>query len=101
MNIVILGSGGREHALCHKIYLSKKVKKIYSIPGNAGTSDISENVNLDINDYDKINKFIEDKKIDLIIVGPEKPLVKGVVDYFENKNIYIFGPNKIASQLEG
>ena len=101
MNIVILGSGGREHALCEKIYLSKKVKKIYSIPGNAGTSDISENINLPLNDFSKIEKFIKDKNIDLIVVGPEQPLVDGIVDYFENKNINIFGPNKIASQLEG
>ena len=101
MNIVILGSGGREHALCKKIYLSKKVKKIYSIPGNAGTSDISENINLPLNDFRKIEKFIKDKNIDLIVVGPEQPLVDGIVDYFENKNINIFGPNKIASQLEG
>jgi len=101
MNIVILGSGGREHALCKKIYLSKKVKKIYSIPGNAGTSDISENINLPLNDFSKIEKFIKDKNIDLIVVGPEQPLVDGIVDYFENKNINIFGPNKIASQLEG
>ena len=101
MNIVILGSGGREHALCKKIYLSKKVKKIYSIPGNAGTSDISENINLPLNDFSRIEKFIKDKNIDLIVVGPEQPLVDGVVDYFENKNINIFGPNKIASQLEG
>ena len=101
MNIVILGSGGREHALCKKIYLSKKVKKIYSIPGNAGTSDISENINLPLNDFSKIEKFIKDKNIDLIVVGPEPPLVDGIVDYFESKNINIFGPNKIASQLEG
>ena len=101
MNIVILGSGGREHALCKKIYLSKKVKKIYTIPGNAGTSDISENINLPLNDFSKIEKFIKDKNIDLIVVGPEQPLVDGIVDYFENKNINIFGPNKIASQLEG
>ena len=59
MNIVILGSGGREHALCKKIYLSKKAKKIYSIPGNAGTSDISENINLPLNDFSKIEKFIK------------------------------------------
>tara|TARA_A100001011_G_scaffold399080_1_gene506140 strand:- start:1043 stop:2308 length:1266 start_codon:yes stop_codon:yes gene_type:complete len=101
MNIVILGSGGREHALCQKISLSKKVKKIYSIPGNAGTSDISENINLPLNDVNKIDEFIKDKNIDLIVVGPEQPLVDGVVDFFEKKNINIFGPNKIASQLEG
>ena len=61
MNIVILGSGGREHALCEKIYLSKKVKKIYSIPGNAGTAEISENINLPLNDFSKIEKFIKEK----------------------------------------
>ncbi len=88
--------------LCATKYIyQKKIKKIYSIPGNAGTSDISENINLPLHDFNKIEEFIKDKNIDLIVVGPEQPLVDGVVDYFENKNVNIFGPNKIASQLEG
>jgi len=101
MIIGIIGSGGREHAICQFLKKSKKVKKIYCFPGNAGTKEISENINLDINNYSKFKKFIKDNKIDLIIVGPEQPLVDGIVDYLENNNIKVFGPNKKASQLEG
>ena len=101
MKVGIIGSGGREHAISHAISQSKKVEKIYCFPGNAGTEDIAENVNLNSNDFNILKKFIIDNKIELIIVGPEKPLVDGIVDFFESKNIKIFGPNKIASQLEG
>jgi len=101
MIIGIIGSGGREHAICQFLKKSKKVKKIYCFPGNAGTKEISENINLNINNYSKFKKFIKDNKIDLIIVGPEQPLVDGIVDYLENNNIKVFGPNKKASQLEG
>jgi len=101
MKVGIIGSGGREHAICHFLKKSKKVKKIYCFPGNAGTEKISENIDIDINNYSKFRKFIKDNKIDLIIVGPEKPLVDGIVDYLENNNIKVFGPNKKASQLEG
>ena len=101
MKVGIIGSGGREHAITLAISQSKKVEKIYCFPGNAGTEDIAENVNLNTNDFNILKKFIIDNKIELIIVGPEKPLVDGIVDFFENNNIKIFGPNKIASQLEG
>ena len=101
MKVGIIGSGGREHAISHAISQSKKVEKIYCFPGNAGTEDIAENVNLNLNDFNILKKFIIDNEIELIIVGPEKPLVDGIVDFFESKNIKIFGPNKIASQLEG
>ena len=101
MIIGIIGSGGREHAICQFLKKSKTVKKIYCFPGNAGTKEISENINLDINNFSKFKKFIRDNKIDLIIVGPEQPLVDGIVDYLENNNIKVFGPNKKASQLEG
>ena len=101
MIIGIIGSGGREHAICQFLKKSKKVKKIYCFPGNAGTKEISENINLDINNFSKFKKFIRDNKIDLVIVGPEQPLVDGIVDYLENNNIKVFGPNKKASQLEG
>ena len=101
MKVGIIGSGGREHAISHAISQSKKVEKIYCFPGNAGTEDIAENVNLNLNDFNILKKFVIDNKIELIIVGPEKPLVDGIVDFFESKNIKIFGPNKIASQLEG
>ena len=101
MIICIIGSGGREHALCKTISLSSKVNKIYCIPGNAGTQQLAENINLDINNFEKILKFLKDSKVDLVIVGPEKPLVDGIVDYLENNNIKVFGPRKIPSQLEG
>ncbi len=101
MKIAILGSGGREHAIAEKISKSSKLKKLYCIPGNAGTSHIAENINLEITDFDAIYKFVENYKIDLVIVGPEKPLVDGVVDFLEKKNIKVFGPNKKVAQLEG
>ena len=101
MNVGIIGSGGREHAICHTIKKSKKVKKIYCFPGNAGTSDIATNIDLNINDFEKLKDFVLEKKIELVIVGPEKPLVDGIVDYLEKFKIKVFGPNKIASQLEG
>src|SRR6056300_962963 len=101
MKIGIIGSGGREHALCYKLGLSPQVKKIYCFPGNAGTRDLSENIEIDIDNFELLKNFILEKKIDYIIVGPEKPLVDGLVDYLEKFNIKVFGPNKIASQLEG
>ena len=101
MKIAILGSGGREHALTVSISKSSKIEKIYCIPGNAGTSEIATNINLDINDFDNLYNFLNENKIDLVVVGPEQPLVNGIVDYLEKFNIKVFGPNKIASQLEG
>ena len=101
MKIAIIGSGGREHALASTISTSSSVKEIFCIPGNAGTSKIATNVILDINEFDKVHKFINDNSIDLVVVGPEQPLVNGIVDYLEKFNIKVFGPNKIASQLEG
>ena len=101
MKIAILGSGGREHAIAYQVSKSPKLKKLYCIPGNAGTSFIAENVNLDINDFEEISKFVKKFKIDLVIVGPEKPLVNGIVDFLNKKNIKVFGPNKKVSQLEG
>ena len=101
MNIGIIGSGGREHALCSKLKQSKIVKKIYCFPGNAGTVNIAHNINIDINNFEKLKRESEEKKIDLLIVGPEEPLVNGIYDYFKNTNIKVFGPNKIAAQLEG
>ena len=101
MKIAILGSGGREHSIAHSISKSKKVNKIYCIPGNAGTNKICENISIDLNNFEEIYKFIDQHKINLIIVGPEDPLVNGIVDYLEKFNIKIFGPNRNASQLEG
>ena len=101
MKVGIIGSGGREHALCSAFKKGINVEKIYCIPGNAGTGLIATNVNLKIEDFEQIKKFVIDKKIDLVVVGPEKPLVDGLVDYLEENNIEVFGPTKIASQLEG
>jgi len=101
MNVGIIGSGGREHAICENIKKSSTVDKIYCFPGNAGTEKIATNINIDTNDFGKFTDFIKKYEIDLIIVGPEKPLVNGIVDFLENKKIKVFGPNKISSQLEG
>ena len=101
MKVGIIGSGGREHAICQSIKSSEKVKKIYCFPGNAGTDEIAVNINLDLNNFENLKNFILKEKINLIIVGPEKPLVDGLVDYLEEFNIKVFGPNKFASQLEG
>ncbi len=101
MKIAILGSGGREHALTFSISKSNKVKKIYCIPGNAGTSLLAENISIDINNFETVYEFLKKNNIDLVVVGPEDPLVNGIVDYLEKLNIKVFGPNKVASQLEG
>ena len=101
MKVGIIGSGGREHALCQSIKNSNKINKIYCFPGNAGTSNIAENIKINPEDFENIKNFIIENKIDLVIVGPEKPLVDGIVDYLEKFKIKVFGPNKLASQLEG
>ena len=101
MIICVLGSGGREHAICKTISLSSKISKIYCIPGNAGTQLLAKNIDLDIDNFEKILKFIKKAKVDLVIVGPEKPLVNGIVNFLENNGIKVFGPRKIPSQLEG
>ena len=101
MNLGIIGSGGREHAICLSIKKSKNVKEIYCIPGNAGTAKIAENLNIKIDDFIKIKECIIKKKIDLLIIGPEKPLVDGLVDFLKDTKVKVFGPNKAASQLEG
>ena len=101
MKIAILGNGGREHAIAFSISKSKKIKKIFCIPGNAGTSEIAENIQLDINNFGEIYNFLIKIAVDLVIVGPEQPLVDGIVDFLQTKGIKVFGPDKIASQLEG
>ena len=101
MKVGIIGSGGREHALCQSIKNSNKIDKIYCFPGNAGTSNIAVNIKINSEDFENIKNFIIENKIDLVIVGPEKPLVDGIVDYLEKFKIKVFGPNKLASQLEG
>ena len=101
MKVGIIGSGGREHSICQSIKNSSKISEIYCFPGNAGTEKIANNVKLDLDNFEEIKDYIVKKKLDLIIIGPEKPLVDGLVDYLEKNQIKVFGPNKIASQLEG
>ena len=95
MNIGVIGSGGREHALCFKLSQSERVNKIYCF-GNAGTKNIATNVSISADDFGSLYQFVKKESIELIIVGPEIPLVNGIVDFFESKNIKIFGPNKKA-----
>ena len=101
MKVGIIGSGGREHAICNAIKDATNIKEIFCFPGNAGTYKIAKNILIDIKNFEKIKDYILKNKIDIIIVGPEEPLVNGIVDYLEKFNIKVFGPNKISSQLEG
>ncbi len=101
MKVGIIGSGGREHAICETLKKSNKIDKIFCFPGNAGTKDIAKNININLDNFEILKNYILEKKIDLIVVGPEKPLVDGLVDYLEKYKIKVFGPNKIAAQLEG
>ena len=101
MKVGIIGSGGREHAICAALKKSSKINKIFCFPGNAGTTLIAENVDLDTNDFQKLSEFIIENKIDIVIVGPEKPLVNGITDFLNKKKIKVFGPSMKASQLEG
>jgi|TARA_B100001093_G_C26825549_1_gene1013831 phosphoribosylamine--glycine ligase len=101
MNVGIIGSGGRENSICFALSKSKKVDKIFCMPGNGGTEIISKNLNININNFQEIKNSVLKNKIDLLIIGPEKPLVDGLVDFFKDTNVKVFGPNKAASQLEG
>ncbi len=105
MNILILGSGGREHAISWKISQSKKCSNLYIAPGNAGTGSVGNNLSFNINDFEEVKLNVIEKSIDLVIVGPEEPLVRGIVDFFklddELKDIKIFGPSSEGSKLEG
>ena len=101
MKILIIGSGGREHALGWKIKQSSLVKKIYFAPGNPGTKQIGENINIEITEIKKLLKFAKENKIDLTVVGPETPLVLGIADAFRKEKFKIIGPSKKASQIEG
>ena len=101
MNIALIGSGGREHVLCQKIYESKLSKNVICIPGNAGTAKIAKNKDIDFLNFKKLLKTIKSHKIDLVVVGPEEPLVRGIVDFLNKHKIKVFGPNKYAAKLEG
>ena len=105
MNILILGSGGREHAIAWKVDQSKKVKNIFIAPGNAGTGNVGTNIPVDLNDFNSIKMIVIENEVDMVVVGPEVPLVAGIVDYFENdpilKDIHVIGPSKAGAMLEG
>src|SRR6187399_655976 len=105
MNILVIGNGGREHALAWKIRQSPLCTKVFVAPGNAGTSEAAENVPIAVDDFEKLGKFCLDTSVGLVVVGPEGPLVQGIRDYFENdpalKNILMVGPGKVGAQLEG
>lgn len=105
MNVLILGSGGREHAIAWKISKSKKLNNLFVAPGNAGTAHIASNIDLSIQDFEQIKEFVIHKNVDLVIVGPEQPLVEGIVDFFINdealSDVKILGPSKKAALLEG
>lgn len=101
MNILIIGGGGREHTLVWKIAKNPDVKKVYCIPGNGGIEQIAECPQLDINNFKTVAAFARENEIDLTVIGPEQPLVNGIVDYFQAQNLRIFGPNQKAAQMEG
>ena len=105
MKLLLLGSGGREHALAWKIAQSPKIEKLFIAPGNAGTTNAGENVDIKADDFESIKKFCLDEQIDMVVVGPEDPLVKGVYDFFKNdeqlKSIPVIGPSKQGAVLEG
>ncbi len=104
-NVLVLGSGGREHALAWKIAQSSMVRKLFIAPGNPGTSKFGTNVKLNINDFLKVKKYIVEKEISMVVVGPEGPLVKGIHDYLKSdkrlQNLIVIGPRKYGAQLEG
>jgi phosphoribosylamine---glycine ligase len=105
MNILLLGSGGREHALAWKLAQSKKIDRLFIAPGNAGTSQSGTNLAIDISDFDAVKKAVTEHQIDIVVVGPETPLVEGISDYFRNDNLLkgipVIGPDKSAARLEG
>src|ERR1044072_6256052 len=105
MNILLLGSGGREHALSWKIAQSKQCDQLFIAPGNAGTLQHGKNINIGVNDFEAIKEFALKNNIEMIVVGPEEPLVKGVYDFFKNdnatKNITVIAPSAAGAQLEG
>lgn len=103
MNILILGGGGREHAFAWKIHQSSKCDNLYVAPGNGGTSQVATNLDIDPLDFAKVGDVVTEKKIDMLLVGPEAPLVEGIADYMaeHHPGLLVIGPNKVASQLEG
>jgi len=105
MKILLLGSGGREHALAWKMLQSSQCEALFVAPGNAGTAQIAQNIALNPNDFEAVKQTVLEKQIDMVVVGPEDPLVKGIVDFFKEddaiQHIPVIGPSKEAAQLEG
>ncbi|GJM81546.1 phosphoribosylamine--glycine ligase [Paenibacillus sp. HMSSN-139] len=101
MDILVIGAGGREHAICWSLAKSPKAGTIYCAPGNAGIGEIAELVPIQVNEFDKLAAFAEEKRVGLVVVGPDDPLADGIVDVFEAKNIPVFGPRKNAAHIEG
>ncbi|MDR1898340.1 MAG: phosphoribosylamine--glycine ligase [Prevotellaceae bacterium] len=101
MNVLLLGSGGREHAFAVKIAQSQRLSKLFIAPGNPGTAECGQNVSLDISDFAKIENFTVENNINMLVVGPEDPLVKGISDYFADKSVAVIGPSKKGAMLEG
>ena len=105
MKLLLLGSGGREHALAWKIAQRPKIEKLYIAPGNAGTQNVGENVAIKADDFEAIKAFVLEKGVNMVVVGPEDPLVKGVYDFFRDdetlKNIPVIGPSRTGAVLEG
>ncbi len=101
MHILIIGSGGREHAFAWKMAQSPRCKKLFVAPGNAGTASIAENVAISPLDFDSLGKFVDDNHVELVVIGPEDPLVAGLADFFEARNVAVIGPGKEGAKLEG
>ena len=101
MKILVVGGGGREHAICWKLSNEKNVEKIYCAPGNPGIAEVAECVNIGDSDIDELAKFAQENEIDITVVGPEVPLVMGITDVFESQGLKVFGPNKKCARLEG
>ena len=105
MNVLILGSGGREHTFAWKLAQSPLLNKLYIAPGNAGTATLGENINIKVDDFTAVKSLCKNKEINMVVVGPEDPLVKGIHDFFladaDLKNIPVIGPQKAAAELEG
>lgn len=101
MKLLVIGSGGREHTLAWKLAQSSRVSEIFIAPGNAGTASLGTNVDLDVSDHDAVRNFIKEKSIDLTVIGPEQPLVDGLVDALQSEGLPVFGPRQSAARLEG
>ena len=105
MNILLLGSGGREHAIAAKLAQSKQCTKLFIAPGNAGTAAVGENVSLNPEDFDQVGNFVTQNHVDMLVVGPEAPLVAGIADHFANDpalhNVMVIGPKRQGAMLEG